>query len=70
MSFGRQPNMIRRAARPDETFHRDRRRKGLDRAGMLEAKTRRRSQSLLARIIAAFLRKRGRGRNPQMQKLP
>jgi len=46
--------MQRRTYRPDESFHRDARRKGLDRAAMLESKTRRKPRSLLGRILGAF----------------
>jgi hypothetical protein len=34
--FGRQKNMVRRRFRPDERFHRDRRRKGLSQPMTLE----------------------------------
>ena len=49
MSFGRQRNMVRRASRPDESFHRNRRRKAVDRLGMLQGHPRR--QSLLSRLL-------------------
>lgn len=55
MLFGRQGNMVRRANRPYENHHRDRRRRGVDRSLMLESQTRRRRPSLLARLIAALL---------------
>jgi hypothetical protein len=47
--------MLRRASRPDESFHRDQRRKRLDRSAMLESGTRRR-KSLLTRIVNGFVR--------------
>jgi hypothetical protein len=47
--------MLRRASRPDESFHRDQRRKRLDRSAMLESGTRRR-KPLLARIMHRFVR--------------
>ncbi|HET6248721.1 MAG TPA: hypothetical protein VFE47_13545 [Tepidisphaeraceae bacterium] len=54
MLFGRQRNMVRRTYRPNENFHRDIRRKGLDRSAMLESKTRRKRRSLLDRILGAI----------------
>lgn len=57
MSFGRQKNMVRRASRPDESFHRDRRRRTVDRAGMLEPARRR---SLILQILRALGLKRRR----------
>ncbi|HZL35414.1 MAG TPA: hypothetical protein VFC78_08900 [Tepidisphaeraceae bacterium] len=62
MSFGPQRNMVRRSHRADESFHREQRRKGLDRAAMLEAGTRRPRQPLLARMVngLADLLRRGR----------
>ena len=51
MLFGRQKNMVRRASRPYETYHRDNRRKGLDRSAMLEAKTGHKKPPLLVRIV-------------------
>jgi hypothetical protein len=48
MSFGRQKNMLRRASRPDESFHRNRRRRGVDRAVMLEGGSR---QSIVLQIL-------------------
>ena len=56
MSFGRQRNMVRRASRPDESFHRNRRRKTVDRLAMLEGPPRR--TSLLGRLLR-LLRIRG-----------
>jgi hypothetical protein len=55
VSFGRQKNMLRRASRPDESFHRDQRRKRLDRSAMLESGTRRR-KPLLARMVNGLVR--------------
>jgi hypothetical protein len=52
MSFGRQRNMVRRASRPDESFHRNSRRKAVDRLAMLEGRPRRRS--LLSRLLGLF----------------
>ncbi|HEX4797170.1 MAG TPA: hypothetical protein VH370_25480 [Humisphaera sp.] len=37
MAFGRQSNMVRRALRPDESYHRNRRRRAVDRSAMLES---------------------------------
>ena len=36
MNFGRQNNLSRRANRADETFHRGKHRKGVDRVAMLD----------------------------------
>ncbi len=59
MSFGRQRNMVRRTFRPNESVHRDLRRKNIDRAGMLEAsKGVRRKKPLLVRILGAIFAKR------------
>ena len=54
MLFGRQRNMVRRKYRPHETYHRDMRRKGLDRAAMLESKTRKKQRPLFERILNAI----------------
>jgi hypothetical protein len=54
MSFGRQKNMVRRAARPDESFYRDRRLGRVDRAAMLDRGSRRRS--VFGRALYAFVR--------------
>jgi hypothetical protein len=54
MSFGRQKNMVRRAARPDETFYRDRRLGRVDRAAMLGSGSRR--HSVFGRALHAFVR--------------
>ena len=51
MSFGRQKNIVRRASRPDENYHRLKRRKGVDRSVMLEG-GRGRRESLLGRFRA------------------
>jgi hypothetical protein len=56
MSFGRQRNMVRRASRPDESFHRNRRRKAVDRLAMLQGAPR--CPSLLSRLLR-LLRIRG-----------
>jgi hypothetical protein len=48
--------MLRRASRPDESFHRDQRRRRLDRSAMLESGSRGRSQPLLTRIMRKFIR--------------
>ncbi len=58
MSFGRQKNMIRRASRPDESFHRNRRRRAVDRTAMLDPSSRK--PSLLAQILRALGLKRRR----------
>ena len=50
MSFGRQRNMVRRASRPDESFHRNRRRKAVDRLAMLVG-GRPHRPSLLSRLL-------------------
>jgi hypothetical protein len=49
--------MNRRAHRPNESHHRDARRKGLDRLAMLEAKTNPPRTSWIQRLIARLLRK-------------
>jgi hypothetical protein len=54
MSFGRMNNMRRRASRPDEDFHRNRRRKRLDRSAMLDSRSSR--SSLLVRAFRALVR--------------
>lgn len=54
MSFGRQKNMVRRAARPDETFYRSRRLSRVDRAAMLDSGSRR--ASVFGRALQAFVR--------------
>lgn len=51
MLFGRQKNMVRRASRPYENYHRDSRRKGVDRSAMLEAHTGHKRAPLLVRIV-------------------
>ncbi|HWE03855.1 MAG TPA: hypothetical protein VG326_15730 [Tepidisphaeraceae bacterium] len=58
MLFGRQKNMVRRANRPYEDYHRDHRRKGLDRTAMLESRTNPRRKPLLVRIIGAIFGRR------------
>jgi hypothetical protein len=51
--------MVRRTFRPNESVHRDLRRKNIDRAGMLEAsKGVRRKKPLLVRILGAIFAKR------------
>lgn len=55
MSFGRQKNMVRRAARPDESFYRNRRLSRVDRAAMLDTHARRR-RSVFSRALNAFVR--------------
>jgi hypothetical protein len=54
MSFGRQKNMVRRAARPDESFYRDRRLSRVDRAAMLGRSSR--HISFVSRAMHAFVR--------------
>ena len=56
--------MVRRANRPDETFNRDRRRKGLDRSAMLEAKTRPPHTSLIERFLRKVASVFSRRRRP------
>lgn len=46
--------MVRRAARPDESFYRNRRLGRVDRAAMLDAKSRR--VSVFGRAMQAFVR--------------
>jgi hypothetical protein len=53
MQFGRMSNMRRRAGRPDEGFHRGRRRRGVDRSAMLYSGTRR--KPLIVRMMFAIL---------------
>lgn len=55
MSFGRQKNMVRRAARPDESFYRDRRLSRVDRAAMLDRGGRGR-RTVFSRALNAFVR--------------
>jgi hypothetical protein len=57
MLFGRQRNMVRRTFRPNENHHRDMRRKGIDRAGMLEASkgTVRRKRPLIIRMVGTII---------------
>ena len=52
MAFGRQSNMVRRALRPDEAFHRNRRRRTVDRSAMLESRPAR--TPVLIRILRLF----------------
>jgi len=52
MSFGRQKNMVRRTSRPDESFHRNRRRRAVDRAAMLDPSSHK--PSLLMQILRAL----------------
>jgi hypothetical protein len=54
MSFGRQKNMVRRAARPDESFYRDRRLNRVYRAAMLDGRSHR--KSLFGRAVHALVR--------------
>lgn len=54
MSFGRQKNMVRRAARPDESFYRNRRLSRVDRAAMLDGRSRR--TSVFGRALQKFVR--------------
>lgn len=58
MSFGRQKNMIRRASRPDESFHRNRRRRAVDRTAMLDPSSRK--PSLLVQVLRVLGLKRRR----------
>jgi len=53
MQFGRMSNMRRRTYRPDENFHRGRRRKNVDRSAMLYSGTRR--KPMLVRLVSAVL---------------
>jgi hypothetical protein len=53
MQFGRMSNMRRRTYRPDENFHRGRRRKNVDRSAMLYASGRR--KPLVVRMVSAVL---------------
>jgi hypothetical protein len=53
MTFGRMNNMRRRTSRPDENFHRSRRRSNVDRSVMLNAARKR--ASTFARLLGALL---------------
>jgi len=53
MTFGRMNNMRRRTSRPDESFHRNRRRSNVDRSAMLNGGRRR--KSLLIRVFGPLL---------------
>lgn len=53
MQFGRMSNMRRRSYRPDENFHRGRRRKKVDRSAMLYSGSRR--KPLMVRMVSAIL---------------
>jgi len=59
MQFGRMSNMRRRSYRPDEGFHRGRRRKNVDRSAMLYSGARRKSRlgRLMSAIFGLFSRK-------------
>jgi len=52
MTFGRMNNMRRRTSRPNESFHRNRRRSNVDRSAMLEGGRRR--KSFLTRAFTAL----------------
>lgn len=52
MTFGRMNNMRRRTYRPDENFHRGRRRRSVDRSAMLDPGRPRRSG--IARFIGVI----------------
>jgi hypothetical protein len=55
VTFGRQNNMSRRAHRSDETFHRGKRRRGLDHLAMFEAaKAGPRRPSAIRRMLSAI----------------
>jgi hypothetical protein len=55
VNFGRQNNMYRRAHRADETFHRGKRRRGIDHLAMLEAaKAGPRPPSAMRRMLSAI----------------
>lgn len=55
MLFGRQRNMVRRKFRPHESYHRDMRRKAVDRTAMLESRFGKpRKRSLIDRILNAI----------------
>jgi len=51
MQFGRMSNMRRRSGRPDEGFHRGRRRRAVDRSAMLYSESRR--KPLIVRMVSA-----------------
>jgi len=59
MTFGRMNNMRRRSGRPDESFHRNRRRSNVDRSAMLNSTPRRGSKigRLFGAIFALFSRR-------------
>jgi hypothetical protein len=52
MTFGRMNNMRRRSYRPDENFHRNRRRRRVDRSAMLESPKR---SSSIGRFLEALM---------------
>ena len=52
MTFGRMNNMRRRTSRPDESFHRNRRRSNVDRSAMLNGNRRR--KSVIGRVLGAL----------------
>jgi hypothetical protein len=52
MTFGRMNNMRRRSYRPDENFHRNRRRRRVDRSAMLESRKR---SSSIGRFLEALM---------------
>ncbi len=52
MTFGRMNNMRRRTSRPDESFHRNRRRSNVDRSAMLNGSRRR--KSVIGRVLGAL----------------
>ena len=55
VTFGRQNNLSRRAHRSDETFHRSKRRKGVDRVAMLDiVKSGPRRPSAARRFLSAL----------------
>ncbi len=55
VSFGRQKNLVRRAVRPDHRFVRDIRRRGADKASLLDLKGQHHQPPLLNRVVAAVL---------------
>jgi hypothetical protein len=63
MSFGRQKNLVRRAVRPDGRFTRDIRRRGNEKASLLDLQGPQ-PKPLLHRVIAAVARWFGGSKPP------
>lgn len=62
MSLTGSHNVTRRARRSDETFHRDKRRKDVDRLAILESRTApRRRRSAFEAVLGTIARLLGRG---------